>query len=923
MSIPEKENFNKCLAELVEDLVLSASESASFTSMYDQLYLSCTKLQDSKCSNQKRLKDLKSLLLQHEIEIERQSIRKVDLERAYHDLMMSKDQLKRNLASSQERRNQLNYELTEKKHDIKALARNVELTRKENENLFEPKQKSLEKEMARIKQENAAKLEAVEKERKLIDEQRVALEHLVADVEEKELLKAKLEVEFKKIKDDPERIRNQCTVVAKAIGNVETEIERLNDSVVGTGGYKEQLAKETRRRKAVDDDHGSLDSKIEQHQKNIVGREKEKAQAGAALEKIKQEESRLRESRVKVELCETEAEEEVKNQLVLLSRLQKEFELEKRILKKKRKVALSAKELLPNLKQQLSDARHDLDGTRSERRRAKKDLADVKEQRQKLTEQLMRKANISEERKHALVELNGHRGEMEQELDQWRFEEANMAKMIALLKAQRELKGREASKAAHLEMEAVEERKIKDLVILDLTKKLQEKKNSLRNFSALYDVVKNERNKYMNQTQASSQAVAEMKEKIKILMNEVEILRNENSLKDKVLYKERLGHQQSCNHRDQMRLEANRLQATYREKQELVEQHIVDIDKVNGIISGMESDMLSVKKRYEFAVEMRNRTGVQLVDRNDELCLLHDRSNAQEETLKRGEILLQELDQKVRMLRIDMAEMDRRIEITQRLVPEIRPLIETTERLQKDLDAERVVAEKLCDDLETPDNQDRWRLLKGSDPDKRTLDARTKVLEGRLHKRKEQLLEKEIILEEISSLSSKLRDAAEGGREHTLTIAKRSNELQSKIKEITRKMMSIVSELSMYQATAIKLQQDKEARQRQLDEAQKRFEAGKPPTQQSEREWHRLVQEKRRRIVEATRKKQLRAQDRAGLNPSIPIRTTAEPRPNAYVPEGDALGVPKPYGRLAPFKPTEPGSTMRHTRKPREREILI
>ena len=50
-----------------------------------------------------------------------------------------------------------------------------------------------------------------------------------------------------------------------------------------------------------------------------------------------------------------------------------------------------------------------------------------------------------------------------------------------------------------------------------------------------YEVVKNERNGYVNAIQASSQALAEMKERIKILQNEVEILRNESAEKDRAL----------------------------------------------------------------------------------------------------------------------------------------------------------------------------------------------------------------------------------------------------------------------------------------------------------------------------------------------------------------------------------------------------
>lgn len=52
--------------------------------------------------------------------------------------------------------------------------------------------------------------------------------------------------------------------------------------------------------------------------------------------------------------------------------------------------------------------------------------------------------------------------------------------------------------------------------------------------------------------------------------------------------------------------------------------------------------------------------------------------------------------------------------------------------------------------------------------------------------------------------------------------------------------------------------------------------------------------------------------------------TTAEPRPNAYIPDEESgLPIPRPYGALAPFKPTEAGSSMRHIRKPVLKPIEI
>lgn len=54
------------------------------------------------------------------------------------------------------------------------------------------------------------------------------------------------------------------------------------------------------------------------------------------------------------------------------------------------------------------------------------------------------------------------------------------------------------------------------------------------------------------------------------------------------------------------------------------------------------------------------------------------------------------------------------------------------------------------------------------------------------------------------------------------------------------------------------------------------------------------------------------------------LKSTAEPRPNAYIPDNELeLPIPRPYGAHAPFKPQEPGTSMRHIRKPVPKPIEI
>ncbi len=43
-------------------------------------------------------------------------------------------------------------------------------------------------------------------------------------------------------------------------------------------------------------------------------------------------------------------------------------------------------------------------------------------------------------------------------------------------------------------------------------------------------------------------------------------------------------------------------------------------------------------QEYEGAVEDRNHTGIMLIDRNDELCILYEKANAQEEVMRKGTV---------------------------------------------------------------------------------------------------------------------------------------------------------------------------------------------------------------------------------------------------------------------------------------------
>jgi chromosome segregation ATPase len=420
--------------------------------------------------------------------------------------------------------------------------------------------------------------------------------------------------------------------------------------------------------------------------------------------------------------------------------------------------------------------------------------------------------------------------------------------------------------------------------------------------------------------QNSSQDLAELKERIKIIQNELEILKNESSEKDKTLQKFRTYFGEEVHKRDKGYGELNKLEVSRKQKKEVVDQQINEIEKLNMIIHSLEKEMLQLRHQYEVACENRNFIGIQLIDRNDELCILYEKANIQENILRNGERDIQGLEDDIRMIKIEISEIKRKIEVARKTVAVVPTLADDVIQLKNELQREKEKEKEIAEALENPENSKRYRDLGGDDPDQEALEAKIQVLEERLNNKKEALLEKELILDEITNLSEKLRGQALEGRQSSLELSEKVNEFQARLKDLTRKMMATISELSMFQATALKLQQEQESLEIVLDEARERVDNNLPPLPETESEYQRMVRDKMRYQQE----KEMRVQQDMFEKsmPPFAIRTTAAPRVQQYIPVGE-MGLPKPYGSNAPFLPSEQGVHLRHYKNPEIKDIEI
>lgn len=793
---------------------------------------------------------------------------------------------------------------------------------------MEPTLFRLNAKMAEIKQDIEQQQKAFKKENVSMLEYEAKISEARMSVDQIDLKKTEKRSEWNQAQGEPERLKNHIETIEVTARTLQSEADQLLTRI---REEERKLNEVQTAREATRSEIEELGFKEENFRLAILKRKNNIDEILRTKEMEKQSEEEMAERMISIEMEKKTVKEALKNHVAAGVEFHKEAERNKKIYERMRRKKDTVTSIIGPLKEGYFAMERDLQLATAQYKSSTKTFKEIQKDQQVFITQCLSQGKLEEESARMLHQVEADGKTVEEEIIKLDKEEWALQQEISKLSSQRELMARDASRATALYRDTKEDLKVKNLILMDLDKQTMETFQRLKTCSVKYEKMKNQRNKLSALTQSSSQALAEMKEKIKILMNEVEILRNESLTRDRALQSEVVAHHASQSSRDALRLEQNKQQVYLKQRKEDENQQLMEIDKLNSIVNSAEKQMIRLRIDYSHSVDNRNKTGIQLIDRNDELCILYEKANIQEAILAKGDEELRAREEDVHRIKLEEAELRRKIEIARKQIPSLQTYTDATkelETLEKDLEEERKLVKLLVQKLETPltaeekeltGEQDRARHLGGMDPEPEQVAAKIEMLEERLNVKKELLLEKELVLDEVSSLSTKLRNQAAESRGPSLDIVKKINEYQSKIRTTTRKMMASVSELSMYQATALKLEHQKKEQTHELALARARLGEGLPPTEEAEHEWYRMERDRQRRQEALVAQKQFAETLEAAL-PGDAVKSTSEPRPNAYISE--ELGIPKPYSTL-PFKPTQLGSTMRHIRKPVVREIQI
>lgn len=474
-----------------------------------------------------------------------------------------------------------------------------------------------------------------------------------------------------------------------------------------------------------------------------------------------------------------------------------------------------------SLKQQMASLERELEQARKQSEMDKKSYEDLVRERDILSKGL-RKSEGSSERLEHLVKIKDQSIKtIQQEIANYKEEAKKQRNLLFQLERERDRYGKDATDATQKCLSQMEEVKRREMELLRQKKKIAETENKLKQQQTLYEAVCSDRNLYSKQLIEARDEITEMKRKLKILSHQIDQLKEEIASKDSALVKVNADLVHVERDKESLNVEVSGRKQELEATKQLLESQRAEERKLRKILAEASSERARQKKELEKVINERDILGSQLIRRNDELALLYEKIKIQQSTLSKGEVQYNERLEDIRILKLDIKKLRRERALLSKSVSNAEELKRELYHCQRELLRDRTRCKALEEELENPMNIHRWRKLEGSDPSTYEMIQKIHTLQGRLIKKTEEVVEKELLIQEKEKLYMELKQILQ--RQPGPEVAEQLQIYQQTLKDKTKQMKSMASELNMYESQVSEHKMDIERLSRELQEVKKKY----------------------------------------------------------------------------------------------------
>ncbi|OCT71229.1 hypothetical protein XELAEV_18034207mg [Xenopus laevis] len=550
-----------------------------------------------------------------------------------------------------------------------------------------------------------------------------------------------------------ERLEKDLRVLQSESEAKQLEIKAMQQNLTKNKEELQRLEQQLKENKILNE---RVSKELEQFQMRNNKLQQENEQQSVISDQLAQENQQKQ--------LELKAKEEEVNQMRQeISKVSKARETIQRKYRQMEEQKTEVEQQRETLKNQITGFERELESVKKQAELDKKAVEELVRERDMLNKNLLRSANATE-KQQSLVKLHEQsKKNLEEEIQSYKEEAQKQRKIIYQLEKERDRYINEASDLTQKVLQHMEDIKVREMQIFDYKKKIAEAETKLKQQQNLYEAVRSDRNLYSKNLIEAQDEITEMKRKLKIMNHQVDQLKEEISSKESALVKVHLDHQRIEKEKEALKAELQKMKQQSIETKQLIDNQEAEEKKLLKIISEADSERLRQKKELEQVISERDILGSQLVRRNDELALLYEKIKIQQSILNKGEIQYKQRVEDIRLLKLEIKKLRREKGILTKTVANVEEL--------------------------------RYRA---SDPSTYELIQKIHTLQKRLINKTEEVVEKELLLQEKEKLyvELKLILARQPGPE----AAEQLQVYQKTLRDKTKQLKALSAELNMFES---------------------------------------------------------------------------------------------------------------------------
>lgn len=611
--------------------------------------------------------------------------------------------------------------------------------------------------------------------------------------------KEKLEKEVKQLQTDLESKQSD-------IKSLTQQSQRLQDD-------QQKLEQQLQEHKIINE---KTSKEMEQLQHRNTKLQQDNEQNGNSLEQLSQQ-NQQRASDLKMK------EEEVTQLKQEITKLTKMREGVQRRLRQMEEQKLEVENQRETLKNQITGLDREMETAKKQMDMDKKAIDELVRERDILNKNMIKAANETD-KQQTIVKLHEQsKKSLEQEILNYRDEAQKQRKIIYQLEKERDRYINEASELTKKVLENIEDIKLKEMQIFEYKKRIAEAETKLKQQQNLYEDVRTERNLFSKNLIEAKDQNAEMKRKVKIVNHMFEQLKDEITTKEVALDKERQEFQRVERERENLKAELQRMRQQAQETNQFIEKQEAEKRELLKIIAEADAERIRQKKELDQVRNERDLLGMQLMKRNEALALLYEKIKIQHSIMNKGDIQYNERLEDIRLLKLEIKKQRREKNILNKTVSNVEDLRHEVFHMQRELLKERTRCRALEDELGNPLNVHRWRKLEASDPSSFELIQKIHSLQRRLIAKTQEVVEKELMLQEKEKLYVELKHIL--ARQPGPEAAEKLQVYQRTLREKTKQLKVLTAELNMHESQSEDYKYEIERLAHELQEVKKKYPA--------------------------------------------------------------------------------------------------